>query len=147
MGFVALSVLVTACGSSSGDDGAQDGVGDGGIAIETGATGPTGGETSPETTGSTGATGSDDAGVDVEVSLNNYLFDPTPVQVVSGDIVEVRNGNTKTPHTFTVVGEDVDLELGPLETERVEIALEPGTYDLVCRFHESLDMTGSLIVS
>jgi plastocyanin len=65
------------------------------------------------------------------------------VRVSSGDVVAVRNGNTKTPHTFTVVKEDVDLELGPLETESATIDLSPGTYDLICRFHEELGMTGT----
>ena len=71
----------------------------------------------------------------VSVSLNNYLFDPATVKVSSGDVVAVRNGNAKTPHTFTVVGEDVDLELAP------------GTYQLICRFHESLGMKATLKVS
>ena len=69
------------------------------------------------------------------------------MRVSSGDVVAVRNGNTKTPHTFTVVKEDVDLELGPLETESATIDLSPGTYDLICRFHEELGMTGTLKVT
>jgi plastocyanin len=47
---------------------------------------------------------------DVSVSLNNYLFDPGTVKVDDGGVVAIRNGNARTPHTFTVVGEDVDLE-------------------------------------
>ena len=131
-GFVALSLLATACGSEGSDPAG------GGVYYPTGSTG---------SSGTTGATGPSGAEADVQVSLNNYLFDPNPIEVTSGDVVAVRNGNTKTPHTFTVVGQDVDLELGPLETETVRITLEPGTYDLVCRFHEALDMTGTLVVS
>ena len=152
VGFVALSLLAAACGSD-GNDAAGGGVDNGGVVSETGATGSAGGETSYYPTGSTGATvstgatGSTGTQADVQVSLNNYLFDPNPVEVTGGDLVAVRNGNTKTPHTFTVVGEDVDLELGPLETETVEITLGPGTYELICRFHETLDMTGTLVVT
>jgi plastocyanin len=69
------------------------------------------------------------------------------VRVARGDDVAVRNGSTKTPHTFTVVGEDVDLELEPLETESATIDLSPGTYELICRFHEELGMTGTLRVT
>jgi len=153
-GFVALSLLATACGSE-GSDPAGGGVDNGGVVSETGATGggdtPGGGVYYPTgstgSSGTTGATGPSGAEADVQVSLNNYLFDPNPIEVTSGDVVAVRNGNTKTPHTFTVVGQDVDLEIGPLETETVRITLEPGTYDLVCRFHEALDMTGTLVVS
>ncbi len=69
------------------------------------------------------------------------------MKVSSGDVVAVRNANAKTPHTFTVVGEDVDLELAPLTTETTTIDLAPGTYQLICRFHESLGMKATLKVS
>jgi len=91
-------------------------------------------------TDATAATGATGANADVSVSLNNYLFDPATVRVSSGDVVAVRNGNAKTPHTFTLVGEDVDLELAPLTTETTTIDLAPGTYQLICRFHRSLGM-------
>ena len=88
-----------------------------------------------------------DSGDPGAAGTTDYLFDPRTVRVAGGDVVAVRNGNTKTPHTFTVVGEDVDLELGPLEIESVTIDLSPGTYDLICRFHEELGMTGTLKVT
>lgn len=155
LGIVLVSLLAAACGGDATQD---EGTGQGGGlyggapsaeagatgTAEAGATGATGGTGE---TGSTAATGATSAPVGVHVSLNNYLFDPNPVEVASGDVISVRNGNTRTPHTFTVVGEDVDLELGPLETETVEIALDPGTYELICRFHEAQDMTASLVVT
>jgi plastocyanin len=152
VGLIALSVLAVACG----DDGNEAGAG---ASTGAGPTGGAGGATdsgddpgagsmyggSNEMTGATGATGAKDA--DISVSLNNYLFDPGTVRVDSGDVVAVRNGNARTPHTFTVPGEDVDLELAPLTTENVTIDLAPGTYQLICRFHESLGMTATLKVS
>jgi plastocyanin len=154
VGLAALSVLATACGSDSNDAGAGGSTGAG----PTGATAATGATDSGDDpgagslyggangmTGASGATGAKDA--DVSVSLNNYLFDPGTVKVGSGDVVAVRNGNARTPHTFTIVGEDVDLELAPLTTETVTIDLPPGTYQLICRFHESLGMTATLKVS
>ena len=152
VGLAALSVLAAACGGDASD-------GDAGGSTGAGPTGGAGGATdsgddpgagnmyggSNEMTGATGATGAKDA--DVSVSLNNYLFDPGTVRVGSGDVVAVRNGNARTPHTFTVVGEDVDLELAPLTTETVTIDLAPGRYQLICRFHESLGMTATLKVS
>lgn len=152
VGLAALSVLAAACGDDANDAGAG-----GSMAGPTGATAAAGatesGEDagagslyggSNEMTGATGATGEVDA--DVSVSLNNYLFDPGTVKVGRGDVVAVRNANTRTPHTFTVVGEDVDLELAPLTTETATIDLPPGTYQLICRFHESLGMTAKLKV-
>lgn len=151
VGLVTLSVLAVACGGDANDAGGSMG---GGPTGATAATGPTDSGDDPgagslyggsnEMTGATGATG---ANADVSVSLNNYLFDPGTVKVGMGDVVAVRNGNARTPHTFTVVGEDVDLELAPLTTETVTIDLAPGTYELICRFHESLGMTGTLKVS
>jgi plastocyanin len=151
VGLATLSVLAVACGGDANDAGGSMG---GGPTGATAATGPTDSGDDPgagslyggsnEMTGATGATG---ANADVSVSLNNYLFDPGTVKVGKGDVVAVRNGNARTPHTFTVVGEDVDLELAPLTTETVTIDLAPGTYELICRFHESLGMTGTLKVS
>lgn len=148
VGLAALSVLAAACGGDANDAGGSMGAG------ATAATGATDSGDDPgagslyggsnEMTDATGATG---ANADVSVSLNNYLFDPGTVKAVTGDVVAVRNGNARTPHTFTVVGEDVDLELAPLTTETVTIDLAPGTYELICRFHESLGMTGTLKVS
>ena len=151
VGLAALSVLAAGCGGDAADEGAGGSTATG----STAATGPTDSGDDPGAgslyggsngmTGATGATGTKDA--DVSVSLNNYLFDPGTVKVGTGDVVAVRNGNARTPHTFTVVGEDVDLELAPLTTETVTIDLAPGTYQLICRFHESLGMTATLNVS
>ena len=151
VGLAALSVLAAACGGDANDAGGSTGGGPTGATSATGATDsgddPGAGSLyggSNEMTGATGATG---ANADVSVSLNNYLFDPGTVKVDKGDVVAVRDANARTPHTFTVVGEDVDLELAPLTTETVTIDLAPGTYQLICRFHESLGMTGTLKVS
>ena len=155
MGFAALLLFAAGCGGDSNDPGGGGTTGAGSMG-ESGGVEATGddpgagslyGGDEEETTGPTGETDAGAGDADVSVSLNNYLFDPRTVRVASGDVVAVRNGNTKTPHTFTVVKEDVDLELGPLETESVTIDLSPGTYDLICRFHESLGMIGTLKVT
>jgi plastocyanin len=157
--------MATACGGT-GDD-SSGGVDDGGVALGSGPTGSTGstGDSGPdslygggggggrygggrEMTGATGATDSGGGGTaDVSAEVNNYLFMPKTVKVKSGESLEVRNGNARTPHTFTVVGEDVDLELAPLTSETATINLSPGTYQLICRFHEQLGMKGTLKVT
>jgi len=98
-------------------------------------------------TAATGATGETGTAADATVSLSNYQFSPADLEVASGTVLEVVNANRRTPHTFTVVGEDVDVELGPIESETTDIDLEPGTYDVICRFHEGLGMTGTLTVT
>ncbi|MCI0635172.1 MAG: cupredoxin domain-containing protein [Actinobacteria bacterium] len=67
--------------------------------------------------------------------------------MASGADLEVENANSRTPHTFTVVGEDVDVELAPLTSETTTIDLPPGTYDVICRFHQELGMTGTMTVT
>ena len=160
VGLAAMSVAAAACGSDANDAGAG-----GGTSTGSDATGSTGGTSTSgslyggggggrygsgdETTGATGSTGSAGGGAkaDVSASVNNYLFMPKTVKVQSGDTLEVRNGNARTPHTFTVVGEDVDLEVAPLTSETTTIDLAPGTYRLICRFHEQLGMKGTLEVT
>ena len=159
IGLAALSVVAAACGSDAND------ASSGGDGTGTAATGSTGGSgemmggnlyggggggrygNPEEMTGATGSAGGGGAKADVSASVNNYLFMPKTVKVKSGDTIEVRNDNTRTPHTFTVVGEDVDLELAPQTSETATIDLEPGTYQLICRFHEQLGMKGKLQVS
>ena len=147
VGLAALSVVAAACGSDA--NGASSGGGSSGSA-STGSMGGSGsmmggggGRYGSGMTGSTGSAGGG-AKADVSASVNNYLFMPKTVKVSSGDTLEVRNGNARTPHTFTVVGEDVDLELSPLTSQTTTIDLAPGTYQLICRFHEQLGMKGTL---
>ena len=157
VGLAALSVVAAACGSDANDASSGGGSGGAGSSASTGSTGGSGSlyggggsgryGSSNEMTGATGATGSGGAKTDVSAQVNNYLFMPKTVKVKSGDTLEVRNGNAKTPHTFTVVGEDVDLELAPLTSETTKIDLDPGTYQLICRFHEQLGMKGTLQVT
>lgn len=148
-GLAALSILAAACGSD-GNDASPGGAGSSGsnATAPAVASGPTMGGGS-EMTGATGSTGSAGGGAkaDVSASVNNYLFMPKTVNVDQGDTLEVRNGNARTPHTFTVLGEDIDLELAPLTSETTTIDLPPGTYRLICRFHEQLGMKGTLKVT
>ena len=85
---------------------------------------PRRGETAP--TGGTGATGETGAAAGATVALNNFLFQPADLEVASGTDLEVVNANSRTPHTFTVVGEDVDVELAPLTSETTTIDLAAG---------------------
>ena len=152
----AIILLAAACGGS----GAEENVDDGGVAFETGSAGQTGaaddmqqggyyGDRGAETsaTGSTGETGDAGAGgASLSVALNNYLFDPARIEVASGDTIELQNANANTPHTFTVMGTDVDVSLEPLTSDTAVIDLDPGSYTVICRLHTSFDMEADLTV-
>jgi plastocyanin len=148
--------LVAACANDDGSEASGGGETGPAVSAPTGAT----------ATGSTGATGDDgkdtpgygdtdggeddpegedDAGGQVTLQANNFAFDPAELRVKSGKEINVKNGNANTPHTFTVEGTDIDLELSPLDVEDVEIDLDPGEYGFLCRFHDG--MTGTLTVT
>jgi plastocyanin len=149
-------LLLAACANDDGSAVAgADTAATGATAITgaTGTTGPTG------TTGGGGQGrgygygGGDDGGgkdggggggSDIDVRADNFSFAPADVEIEAGEDIHVKNGNAATPHTFTVDGTDIDLELEPMETEEAVVDLDPGTYDFFCRFHPQ--MTGTLTV-
>jgi plastocyanin len=139
--FAVLFMLGTACGTESGGGSAgSDGGGNAG-----GAYGGGGATSTPS--GAAGG-GEDDGGGGesaATVQVNNFLFAPSDIEVAAGSEIEVKNGNANTPHTFTVEGTDIDLELSPMDSEDVTIDVDPGSYDVICRFHGQ--MTATLTVT
>src|SRR5687768_9513922 len=126
--LAALLLIGAACGS---DD-------------DTGGT-PTGGGGASPTTGGAGEDDGASGSAAVTVQVNNFLFAPSDIEVAAGSEIEVKNGNANTPHTFTVEGTHVDVELSPMDSEDVTIDLDPGSYDVICRFHGQ--MTATLTVN
>lgn len=140
--LAALLLLGAACGSDGGT---------GGGAYGGGGASPTTGGASPTAGGGAAGGGEDDGGgggsgsAAATVQVNNFLFAPSDIEVAAGAEIEVKNGNANTPHTFTVEGTDIDLELSPMDSEDVTIDLDPGSYDVICRFHGQ--MTATLTVT
>jgi plastocyanin len=151
---LAVALVGTACASDDGGEAGAGGTTGGTTAGSTGATGSSGssgggggyGRGGYGSTGSSGATGGEMA-ADLTVTAVNYRFDPADITVSSGDVVEVRDTNPQTPHTFTVEGTGIDLAVDPQGSGTVTIDLDPGTYDVICRFHgASQGMTATLTV-
>jgi len=140
--LAALLLLGAACGSDGGAGGPYGGGGasptTGGGAAGGGGGDGGGGEDGGEDDGGGGAAA-------VTVQVNNFLFAPSNIEVAAGSEIEVKNGNANTPHTFTVEGTDIDLELSPTDSEDVTIDVDPGSYDVICRFHGQ--MTATLTVT
>lgn len=125
--LAAVLLLGAACGGDDGDDG--DGDTDGGAATgETAATGATGGD-----------------GGETTLQATNFAFSPATLDVAAGDEITIENAATDTPHTFTVDGTDLDVELSPGDSTSATIDLDPGDYEFECRFHSQ--MTGTLTVA
>jgi plastocyanin len=94
--------------------------------------------------------GSDDAGGDTggtttsTVTLVDNAFEPSDPVVAAGDVEVVNDGSNA--HTFTVEGQDVDVEVQPGETATASVDVEPGSYTLFCQFHRSAGMETTLTV-
>lgn len=89
--------------------------------------------------------GGDDATAGTStVTLRDDEFVPANPTVSVGDVQLVNEGDS--PHTFTIDGETVDVEVAPGETASTTIDLAPGTYTLFCEFHRSSGMEGTLTV-
>jgi plastocyanin len=151
IGIAATMLLVAACADEESAEPAG-GSGPG----ETAAAGPTapepgamGGDMSADAGGGRydyGTGGADGGGsVDADITADDYAFAPAELEVAAGSELSVGNASPGTPHTFTVDGTDLDVELDPMAIEVVAIELEPGTYDFRCRLHAS--MTGTLTVA
>ena len=124
------SPVATSPGSSSGGGGGT-GYGHGGYGSGGGGGGSGGG----------GGTST------MTVTQANYTFSPSTFKVASGDTITVKNSTPSTPHTFTIDGQNVDVEVSPATSQDVKIDLPAGTYPFFCRFHQAEGMTGTLTVT
>ncbi len=114
---VALLLAVTGCGGDDDDEGTSDTV------------------AAPE--GDDPAAGNDDG-----LTMSGFTFNPSELNVASGDTIPVTNEDGSS-HTFTSEDGGFDLELGGGESGEVT-APEAGTYDFLCTIHPG--MTGTLTV-
>ena len=160
MGFVVLALVAAACGSkAAANEGASGASGGGGATTTSPTTSPTTGPTGSSGgsgynggggyggggSGYTGGGGGMAAITVMEGLGNTFTFSPSTITVKQGDTIKLDNVSD-TPHTFTVTGQNIDVETQPGKTAQVTIDLPPGTYPFVCRFHESMGMTGTLVV-
>jgi plastocyanin len=144
MGFVVLALVAAACGSKAAAN--ESGSGAGGGTTTSPTTGPTG---SSGGSGYTGGGGYGGGGMTATTVMegpgNSYTFSPSTVKVNEGQTITLENVSDDA-HTFTVIGQSIDIETLPGKTSHVAIDLPPGTYRFVCRFHRSMGMKGLLLV-
>jgi plastocyanin len=146
-------VFASACADEAPSEPAAGTGPDGGTAA-TGASAQTGPTTTAGGGGAGGGRydyGTDDDGGDmggggaVTLTADNFAFDPGEIELAAGAEISVKNANGSTPHTFTLDGTDIDLELDPGEVESATLDVDAGDYAFFCRLHPQ--MTGTLTVS
>ena len=149
-GALALALLAAACGgsnSTTASPAAPSGLATTPIGpIGSGATGVTGSTGVIGASGASGATGASGSAA-VNVTQNNFVFEPNKVTVKSGTTISVQNLNGTIPHTFTIKNTNINVVNDHGQTSQVKIDLPPGTYEFFCRFHVSLGMKGTLVVT
>lgn len=84
----------------------------------------------------------------IEVELNDDNFNPKDITIPNGitTTLILKNKGVKE-HTFTVekLGIDVEVQAGQGKTITVK-PKQPGTYELICRYHFKEGMVGKFIV-
>jgi plastocyanin len=78
------------------------------------------------------------------VTMLDNEYAPGDLVVEVGELELVNEG--EAPHTFTVEGEDIDVEVEAGSTGTASIELEPGTYTVFCEFHRAQGMETTLTV-
>jgi plastocyanin len=77
--------------------------------------------------------------------LEDNEFDPKDF-TLSGTTITLSNEGAAL-HNFSVEGQDIDKDVNPGETETEDLELAPGTYNIFCKYHESIGMVGTLTIS
>lgn len=87
----------------------------------------------------------DDAAGGATVTASNFAFDPTELEVASGDTITFVNEDD-AEHSFTIDKTDIEEELEEPGEVDVTIDLDAGDYDFYCKYHRDT-MTGTLTVT
>ncbi|USK74276.1 cupredoxin domain-containing protein [Peribacillus frigoritolerans] len=84
----------------------------------------------------------------IEVELKDDFFNPEVITIPNGTATTlILKNKGKKEHTFTVekLGIDVEVQAGKEKTITVQ-PKQPGTYELICRYHFQEGMVGKVIV-
>ncbi|MFP7732373.1 cupredoxin domain-containing protein [Priestia aryabhattai] len=84
----------------------------------------------------------------IEVKLNDDYFNPEVITIPSGTMTTlILKNEGQKEHTFTVEKLGIDAEVQPGKEKNITVKPQnPGTYELVCRYHFNKGMVGKVIV-
>ncbi|MCA1049207.1 MULTISPECIES: cupredoxin domain-containing protein [Priestia] len=84
----------------------------------------------------------------MEVQLNDDYFNPETITVPSGKTITlILKNKGQKEHTFTVEKLGIDAEVQPGKEKTITVKPQnPGTYELICRYHFNSGMVGKVIV-
>lgn len=83
-----------------------------------------------------------------ELEAKDNAFAPKDLTVAAGDVTITMKNTGAAPHTFTLADPKADVNVDAGKTAEIKLTgLKAGTYKFVCKYHESLGMTGELTVT
>ncbi|MBT2658993.1 cupredoxin domain-containing protein [Bacillus sp. ISL-18] len=84
----------------------------------------------------------------LQVELNDDYFNPKSITIPNGKTTTlILKNNGRKEHTFTVEKLRIDEEIQPGKEKTITVnPTNPGTYDLICRYHFQEGMVGKVIV-
>ena len=84
----------------------------------------------------------------MEVQLNDDFFNPETITIPSGKTTTlILKNEGQKEHTFTVEKLGIDAEVQPGKEKTINVKPQnPGTYELICRYHFNSGMVGKVIV-
>ena len=84
----------------------------------------------------------------MEVQLNDDYFNPETITIPSGKTTTlILKNEGQKEHTFTVEKLGIDAEVQPGKEKNITVKPQnPGTYELICRYHFNSGMVGKVIV-
>ncbi|MEH7086730.1 cupredoxin domain-containing protein [Neobacillus drentensis] len=84
----------------------------------------------------------------IAVGLNDNYFNPKDITIPNGQTTTlILKNQGKKAHTFTVEKLGINTEVQPgKETTITVTPKNPGTYELICRYHFQEGMVGKVIV-
>jgi len=84
----------------------------------------------------------------IEIELNDDYFNPKVITIPNGRTTKlILKNQGKKEHTFTVEKLSIDTEVQPGKEKTITVKPKnPGTYDLICRYHFKEGMAGKVIV-
>lgn len=87
-------------------------------------------------------------GKSIEVELNDDYFNPKVITIPNGTSTTlILKNKGKKEHTFTVGKLGIDAEIQPGKETSISVKpKQPGTYELICRYHFQEGMVGNVIV-
>ncbi|WP_313799203.1 cupredoxin domain-containing protein [Cytobacillus sp.] len=85
---------------------------------------------------------------ELEIELNDDYFNPKDITIPNGTTTTlILKNNGKKEHTFTVEKLGIDAEIQPGKEKSITVKpKQPGTYELICRYHFQEGMVGKVIV-